>query len=1007
MMNIKKSLLYSTTIFAGLTLITTSIFWIFFSQEIQSKKLIRRSIENQNITLLQKVIENEIKLNAYNLIFLANHKTLHKWLTSRLPEHQSEVIRLFKDFSSKTSIYDQIRFIDNKGMELVRVNYVNGMPVNIADKDLQNKVHRYYFKETIQLGFSQIFISQFDLNMEHGNIEVPLKPMIRFGMPVHDSNGVKTGIVLLNYLGSRLIDHLDSISPPNVSKSMLVNQDGYWLKAKEPEDEWGFMFPGRRHKNISQTDPRVWENINQQEKGQFVSNKSLYTYSTVRFTGVGMMSSTGADHAFKSFKKGSGENTYYWKVVSLVPADEFKAMSRETVFEFLPFYGSVIAVLLVLSLWFGFIINQRITAQEALDKSEAGLRSLFRSVPAGVGLVKDRYIMEANEQLSRMTGYSMDELVGKKSRILYSTDEDFEYVGKEKYDQIKENGTGSVEIPWRCKDGKNIDVLLSSAPIDIRDFTKGVTFSAFDITDRKKAEKELIVSEERYRIIVESSNDGIITLSKTYLITSMNSAFENLIGQKRDDWLDQPVMNLICSSDKEKASRIFEQTLKGEDAVVETLRVQSDPLDTCRICEFKLTPKFDDQIQDIGIIGFVKDLTESIEAQETVQRVESQLRHSQKMEAIGTLAGGIAHDFNNILSAIFGYAQLAELNIKIPDKSTYHISQIVKGAQRASALVQQILTFSRQAENKKSPMKVSVTVKEALRLLRATIPSSIKINDHTHSRAYVMADPTQIHQIVMNLCTNAYHAMRSTGGELTVSLGEIEISEEESIPEIKKMAGKYVKLGVRDTGSGIDETILERIFDPYFTTKEVGEGTGMGLALVQAIVEDHHGFLDVETELNRGTCFYIHLPIITLQSEENKANNRMDPALLRGNETLLFVDDEEQIRMLYKETLEDFGYQLLSYETGLAALDRFEEDPDSVDLVITDMTMPGISGGKLASKLLEIRNDLPIILCTGYSEMMSEEKALKLGIRKYIEKPVSPLNLAKLIREVLDSKQAG
>ena len=397
------------------------------------------------------------------------------------------------------------------------------------------------------------------------------------------------------------------------------------------------------------------------------------------------------------------------------------------------------------------------------------------------------------------------------------------------------------------------------------------------------------------------------------------------------------------------------------------------------------------------------ELKERKKVEKESEEVSKQLRQSQKMEAIGTLAGGIAHDFNNILSGIFGYAQLAEMDINGSGKAKQYINQVIKGAQRASALVRQILTFSRQTEHEKQPLEVSVIIKEAMNFIRASIPSSIEIKENILSKEKVMADSTQIHQVIMNLCTNAYHALSDNGGVLEIRLQEIKISAEDSIPELNKLAGEYLQIEVRDTGCGLDKELIEKIFDPYFSTKKKGEGTGLGLALVQAIVNDHEGFLEVDSQPNRGTSFYIYLPIIGKTALPGTLSTKKPP-LLKGNEKIMLVDDEKSIRSVFKDLLERNGYKVNAFENGFEALKEFKKNPDHFDLVITDMTMPGIPGDELATELLDIRPGLPIILSTGYSEKMTETKAHEIGIRKYIHKPIANKDLAILVRKVLDTE---
>ena len=406
-------------------------------------------------------------------------------------------------------------------------------------------------------------------------------------------------------------------------------------------------------------------------------------------------------------------------------------------------------------------------------------------------------------------------------------------------------------------------------------------------------------------------------------------------------------------------------------------------------------------LDDSFIVGTGIDITEQNQFEKEKQELRVRLAQAQKMEAIGTLAGGIAHDFNNILSGIFGYSQLAQTNLDKPEKAKDQISQVIKGAQRATELVKQILTFSRQTEYQKNPFKIYLEVKEALKLLRSSIPSTIEIKTNLNSRAMVLADPTQIHQVIMNLCTNAYHAMRKTGGILTVSLKDVEMIEPKILRNKKIPPGKYLKLEVCDTGHGMDDETLEKVFDPYYTTKKIGQGTGLGLALVQAIVEEHDGFLGIETKPEKGTAFYIYFPT-TGEKVESQISKEANTASLKGKETIMVVDDEEAIRQILKELLEEYQYQVRIFQNGVEALKEFDSNPHKFDLVITDQTMPGMTGEELSMEILNIRADIPIVLCTGFNEKISKTRALELGIRKYIKKPIANFKLLELIREILD-----
>jgi signal transduction histidine kinase/ActR/RegA family two-component response regulator len=400
---------------------------------------------------------------------------------------------------------------------------------------------------------------------------------------------------------------------------------------------------------------------------------------------------------------------------------------------------------------------------------------------------------------------------------------------------------------------------------------------------------------------------------------------------------------------------------------------------------------------------------ERLQADEERERMEVLLQQARKMEAIGTLAGGIAHDFNNILTPIIGYTELALLQMPEQERAQWNVDEVMKAALRAKNLVQQILTFSRQREQERVTLFLQLIIKENIKLLRASLPATIEIRlDIDPDCGPVSADLTQIQQVVMNLCTNAFHAMEETGGVLEVNLREVVINGEQQFLHEQLAPGRYACLAVGDSGMGMERATRERIFEPYFTTKAQGKGTGLGLALVHGIVKAHRGRIDVYSEKGQGSVFKIYLPVVTAEEpREQAATGDVAVSPPRGTETILLVDDEEQIVKMSGSMLRHLGYSVVGLTDSEEALRIFAETPGKFDLVITDQTMPGLTGGELAARLLEIRPEILIILCTGFSEQMTEERAKTMGIRDYIMKPLTLHDLAFRIRTVLDRDRHG
>jgi len=513
------------------------------------------------------------------------------------------------------------------------------------------------------------------------------------------------------------------------------------------------------------------------------------------------------------------------------------------------------------------------------------------------------------------------------------------------------------------------------------------------IAERSLTEKALKESEQNYREIFNATNEAIFLHdSSNGDILDVNQTMVDMYGYPYEEalGLTLPDISLNEPPYSEKEALQFVKKAVGEGPQVFEWRARRKNGEIFWV-EVALRST---EIGGLGkVLAVVRDISDRKE-------IERELLQSQKMEAVGTLAGGIAHDFNNILTAILGYTELAEMiAMDNPDMLNY-LNEIHESGLRARNLVSQILTFSRKTKEEKKNTQISLIVEDALKMLRSTIPTTIEIKKDIQSQGIAFADPTQIHQIIMNLCTNAYHSMRDTGGVLAVSLNEVQLTKND-YPTADIEAGRYLKLAVSDSGKGIDANVIKKIFDPYFTTKEVGEGTGLGLAVVHGIVKRHNGHISLYSESGQGTTFHVYLPLVEVESDDLLILAEEKPAI-GGTERIIIVDDEDAIVKYVQTTLELHGYTITSYTNGLQALQEFSRRPHDFDLVITDMTMPFMTGAELSQKLIEIRPDIQIILCSGYSELINKEKAGAMGIAKYLEKPIIIDTLLKTIRNVLD-----
>jgi len=513
------------------------------------------------------------------------------------------------------------------------------------------------------------------------------------------------------------------------------------------------------------------------------------------------------------------------------------------------------------------------------------------------------------------------------------------------------------------------------------------------LTREQKTAMELREKREELMAIFKASPDPVIVYDSLDHVQYLNDAFTATFG-----WNLNEVQGRKIPFIPEGQQRIYSDIyLNNAGEFKETaIRFESQRFTKeGKLLDVSLSaaPIKGNMGDIVGIVVNIKDITKR-------KMLEINLQQAQKMESIGTLAGGIAHDFNNILSPIMGHTDMLLMDTSENNPFRDSLNQIHTATLRARDLVKQILEFSRQGSNEFTLMKMQPIIKEALRLIRSTIPTTIEIKqDINPNCGIIKADPTQIHQIVMNLSTNAYHAMDETGGELKVSLKEMELGQNNIIaPNMKP--GVYACLSISDTGIGMDKDLSKKIFDPFFTTKAIGKGTGMGLSVVHGIVTAMGGTIRVSSELEKGTEFHIYFPIEKKPFKEN--NTHAEGQIPGGTEHILFVDDEESIIAFGKRMLERLGYQVTSHSNSLEALEVFRSNSKNFDLVITDMTMPNMPGDKLSVELIKIRPDIPIVLCTGFSEAMSEEKAALLGIKGFQLKPVVMKDFARKIRKVLD-----
>lgn len=646
-----------------------------------------------------------------------------------------------------------------------------------------------------------------------------------------------------------------------------------------------------------------------------------------------------------------------------------------------------------------------------LKESDQRLRQISEATFEGICLSHNGVIIDANEQLAKLTGYPYQEIISRNLESILAP-EYIEIFRK----NVETNFTAPYEVICIKKDGSRF--YAEGRGRNIRYKGKMVRESVIrDITEKKLIHQALLNIQHELSTVFDNTPLLMMLIDEQHHIRKINRFASHIFQMDNNEVIGRPsgqAFHCIHRKDSPRGCGFgptcdvctFRQAI---DNTFKTQQPQED-IETLFTTEFKGVVTHYSMLLSTVPILIADEQMILVCAQDISKRktMEQQLRQAYKMEAIGTLAGGIAHDFNNILSLVVGYAEMAQDDVHSPDECMESLDNLLNSADKARGLVQQILAFSRQTDVERIPLKPSTLIKEWLKMLRSTLPTTIEIKQNIDPDCgLIHADASQLQQIFMNLCTNAFHAMEKTGGVLEVKLLKTSIDHKADPDHLYSDlgAGKYMKLAVSDTGPGIQHAILDKIFDPYFTTKELGKGTGMGLAIVHSIVKDYGGTIKVfsKEKKNSGTTFHVLLP--TMESEEKSPATDKQPGIRGGSEKILVVDDDPEILLITERILSRLGYHVSTMLDGQQALKIITGEENTFDLLITDQTMSTITGADLTRRIRKAEISIPIVLCTGYSSMISEEEAQTLGVTAFAYKPLQKRELALLIRRVLDEDQ--
>jgi PAS domain S-box-containing protein len=644
-------------------------------------------------------------------------------------------------------------------------------------------------------------------------------------------------------------------------------------------------------------------------------------------------------------------------------------------------------------------------SKKSLQESEERFRAISEYSHHAICIVdKEAKITWVNDCMLEISGYSREQILGSASFLDFLAPEFSEFVTHNF--QVFLNG-GPYQHHYQFmiirSDGQKRLLEKYMTHYADRYGRRHLIISMMDVTDQQRAKEAIVSSEKKFRQLFNGIGDALFvhngplgSLSGRFI--EVNDMACRSLGYQREELLEIIPASIYMPDAETHLRQKMADSPSKESISWESVHVTKDG----REIPVEITSQVFELNGELVVLSMARDISERKQAQVEKTKLEFQLLQAQKMEAIGSLAGGIAHDLNNILFPISGLSEMLLEEIP-PDIPTYSkINQIHRSAMRGSDLVKQILAFSRQSNIQKLPMRIQSVVKEVLKLFRATIPQQIKLTSNIQPDCgSIFADPTQIHQVLMNLITNAYHAVEQNGGSIHVSLKESTF-EKKDAAHLSAESGRYACLTVTDTGTGIDRTVIDRIFDPYFTTKEQGKGTGLGLSVVHGIVKESGGDIWVDSEFGKGTTIDVYFPRIEITGNRQAiATYRKNPT---GSERILLIDDELPIADMVQKMLQKLGYAVMVQTDSLEAFSLFKASPDRFDLVISDRGMPDMSGDRLAAELLAIRPEIPIIICTGFCDEQDEQRVRNMGVKDFLMKPVKIGDLAAMVRNVLDRK---
>ncbi len=1011
-------------------LMGSAVGFIYITEKTSRQTVLQQNAMNR-LKTQKEVMSGFIQAIATDVQAISKHYELQMMLDHNEKQYRQALAREFLWFARIKKIYDQVRFLDEKGMEILRVNNNNGAPEIVPAEQLQPKGERYYFKDTFQLAEREVFVSPFDLNIEHGKLEQPLKPMIRFGTPVFDSQGRKRGVVILNYLGAHLLHLIDQLSESESGQTLLINADGYFLRGPDAGDEWGFMYKDREDRTFARAHPDIWPGILQKESGQFFNDRGLYTFTTIRPLSEAQITSTGSGKPFMPSRKRYEGSEYFWKLVSHIDANVYQHYGVPDSNRYLLGYVLLLMLLASGSGAVAYASARRKQAEKDVRNHRDYLKQLVEErtselVKVNEQLKEDiekRKLVEAerNRLLDTMTArvkelrctYSVTESIRKRrslnelfSEVVMLIASGWRYPDSARA-RIRFDGRQYISQPFAesgwfqeagiVVDGKTCGAVqvyyidehpdLDEGPFssEERRLIDSIAALLGRAVAYKRAEEALRESEEKYRTMMEAMDDAVYICNNDMRIVYMNSAMIKMVGY---DATGRVCHKVIHGLDHTCRWCVHEKVMKGQHLRTEVV----SPKDN-KAYHVSNSPVFhaDGTVSKLTIF---RDITE-------IREMAAQLQQAQKMESVGRLAGGVAHDYNNALSVIIGFAELISDDLAPNSPLREQLDEILKAATNATDITRQLLAFASKQTIAPQKLILNSHVENMLKMLRRLIGEDIDLVWTPAPDLWpVRIDPSQIHQVLANLCVNARDAIKGVG-RIVIETENVSFDESFCSSHVNYSPGNFVHLKVSDNGCGIEKELIGNIFEPFFTTKGVDKGTGLGLATVYGIAKQNNGFVHVDSAPGKGTDISIYLPLYEGQVETVEPVETGD-VLNAGDETILLVEDDPAILKLTKRILSNLGYHTLAAETPGLALKQAEAYEGVIHLLVSDVIMPEMNGRELAKRISALYPDIRQVFMSGYTDDIIVHSGVLASGVNFLHKPFTRKALATAVRNALD-----